>query len=99
MSCWAHGEQTTESSCYWPFKFFFNSLNVILIQLYKKKEARGMGKSVPANIPPCTCKKSGLELCLAQDAGLPGNLAARQADRQASRLSGNGESATSERES
>jgi hypothetical protein len=51
---------------------------VILIQLYKKKEARGMGKSFLANIPPPMCKKSGLELCLAQDAGPLGNLAARQ---------------------
>jgi hypothetical protein len=51
---------------------------VILIQLYKKKEAQGMGKSFLANIPPPTCKKSGLELCLAQDAGPLGNLAARQ---------------------
>jgi hypothetical protein len=33
-----------------------------------------MGKSFPANIPPCTCKKSGLELGLAQDGGLLGNL-------------------------
>ena len=87
------------SSCYWPFKFYFNSLNVILIQLYKKKEARSMGKSFLANIPPPTCEKSGLELGLAQAAGPLGNLAARQADRQASCLSGNGESATSERES
>jgi hypothetical protein len=57
---------------------------VIEIQLYKKKEARGMGKSFLANIPPPTCEKSGLELCLAQDAGPLGNLAARQADRQES---------------
>ncbi len=57
---------------------------MILIQLYKKKEARGMGKSFLANIPPTMCEKSGLELCLAQDAGPLGNLAARQADRQAS---------------
>jgi hypothetical protein len=55
---------------------------VIFIQLYKKKEARAMGKSFLANIPPPTCKKSGLEICLAQDAGPLGNLAARQADRQ-----------------
>ncbi len=41
-----------------------------------------MGKSFVANIPPPTCEKSGLELCLAQDAGPLGNLAARQADRQ-----------------
>jgi hypothetical protein len=87
------------SSWDWPFKFYFNLLNVILIQLYKKKEVRGMGKSFLANIPPPTCEKSGLELCLAQDAGPLGNLEARQADRQASCLSGNGESATSERES
>jgi hypothetical protein len=33
-----------------------------------------MGKSFLANIPPCTCEKSGLELCLAQDAGPLGNL-------------------------
>jgi hypothetical protein len=59
-------------------KFYFNLLNVILIQLYKKKEARGMGKSIRANIPPPTCEKSGLELCLAQDADPLGNLAARQ---------------------
>ncbi len=61
-----------------------------------------MGKFFLANIPPPTCKKSGLELYLAQDAGPLGNLAARQADRQqklASSLSGNGESATSARES
>jgi hypothetical protein len=58
-----------------------------------------MGKSFLANIPPPTCEKSGLELCLAQDAVPLGNLAARQADRQASCLSGNGESVTSERES
>ncbi len=63
-------------------KYCFNSLNVIFIQLYKKKEARAMGKSFLANIPLPTCKKSGLELCLAQDAGPLGNLAARQADRQ-----------------
>ncbi len=72
---------------------------MILIQLYKKKQARGIGKSFLANIPPPTCEKSGLELCLAQDAGPLGNLAARQADRQASCLSGNGKCATSERES
>jgi hypothetical protein len=30
--------------------------------LYKKKEARGMGKSFLANIPPPTCEKSGLDL-------------------------------------
>ncbi len=51
---------------------------MILIQLYKKKEARGMGKSFRANIPPRTCEKSGLELCLAQDAGPLGNLVPRQ---------------------
>jgi hypothetical protein len=33
-----------------------------------------MGKSFLANIPPCTCEKSGLELGLAQDVGLLGNL-------------------------
>jgi hypothetical protein len=57
-------------------------LNVIFIELYKKKEARDMGKSFLANIPQSTCEKSGLELCPAQDAGPLGNLAARQADRQ-----------------
>ncbi len=41
-----------------------------------------MGKSFLTNIPPPTCEKSGLELSLAQRAGLPGNLAARQTDRQ-----------------
>jgi hypothetical protein len=56
--------------------------------LYKKKEARAMGKSILANIPPPTCKKSGLELGLAQDAGSLGNLAARQTDRQRASLSG-----------
>ncbi len=35
-------------------EFYFNSLNVILIQLYKKKEERAMGKSFLANIPPPT---------------------------------------------
>jgi hypothetical protein len=67
--------------------------------LYKKKEARAMGKSIPANIPPPTCEKSGLELGLAQAAGPLGNLVARQTDRQQASLSGKGESATSVRES
>jgi hypothetical protein len=47
-----------------------------------------MGKSFLANIPPPTCEKSGLKLGLAQGAGLPGNLAARQTDRQRASLSG-----------
>jgi hypothetical protein len=67
--------------------------------LYMKKEARAMGKSILANIPTPTCKKSGLELGLAQAAGPAGNLAARQTDRQQASLSGKGESATSARES
>jgi hypothetical protein len=71
---------------------------VILYELYKKKEARAMGKSILTNIPPLTCEKSGLELGLAQAAGPLGNLAARQTDRQRASLSGK-ESATSERES
>ncbi len=49
-----------------------------------------MGKSFLANIPPPTCEKSGLELCLAQDAGPLGNLVARQTDRQRASLSGKG---------
>jgi hypothetical protein len=72
---------------------------VILYELYNKKEARAMGKSILANIPPPTCQKSGLELGLAQAAGPLGNLAARQTDRQQASLSGKGESATSARES
>ncbi len=72
---------------------------MILIQLYKKKEAQAMEKSFLANIPPPSCEKSGLELCLAQDAGPLGNLAARQTDRQRASLSGKRESATSARES
>jgi hypothetical protein len=47
-----------------------------------------MGKSFLANIPPPTCKKSGLELGLAQAAGPLDNLAARQTDRQGASLSG-----------
>ncbi len=58
------------NSCYWPFKFHLNSLKTILL----KKEARAMGKSFLANIPPCTCEKSGLELGLVQDGGRLGNL-------------------------
>ncbi len=57
---------------------------MILIQLYKKKEAQAMGKLFLAKILPPMCEKSGLELCPAQDAGPLGNLVARQADRQAS---------------
>ncbi len=72
---------------------------MILYELYKKKEARAMGKFILINIPPPTCEKSGLELGLAQAAGPLGNLAARQTDRQRASLSGKGESATSERES
>jgi hypothetical protein len=42
-----------------------------------KKEARAMEKAILANIPQLlTCKKSGLELGLAQAAGPLGNLAA-----------------------
>ena len=67
--------------------------------LYKKKEARAMGKSILANIPPPTCEKSGLELGLAQAAGPLGNLAARQTERQWPNLSGKGGSTTSARES
>jgi hypothetical protein len=67
--------------------------------LYKKKEARAMGKSILANIPPPTCEKSGLELGLAQAAGPLGNLAARQTDQQQASLFGKEESATSARES
>ncbi len=55
---------------------------VILYELYKKKEARAMGKSILANIPPPLCEKSGLELGMAHAAGPLGNLAARQTDRQ-----------------
>jgi hypothetical protein len=55
---------------------------VILYELYKKKDARAMGKSILANIPPPLCEKSGLELGMAQAAGPLGNLAARQTDRQ-----------------
>ncbi len=84
---------------YWPIKFYSISLIVILYELYKKKEARAMGKSILANIPPPTCEKSGLELSLAQAAGLLGNLVARQTDRQRASLSGKGDSATSARES
>ncbi len=62
---------------------------MILYELYKKKEAQTVGKSILANIPPPTCEKSGLELSLAQGAGLPGNLAARQTDWQWSSLFGN----------
>jgi hypothetical protein len=72
---------------------------VILYELCKKKEARAMGKSILANFPPPTCKKSGLELGLAHAAGPLGNLAARQTDRQQASLSGKGESATSAKES
>jgi hypothetical protein len=57
--------------------------------MYKKKEARAIGKSILTNIPPPTSEKSGLELGLAQGACLPGNLAARQTDRQRASLSGN----------
>ncbi len=67
--------------------------------LYKKKEARAVGKSILANIPPPMCKKSGLELGLAQAACPLGNLAARQTDWQWASLSGKEESATSARES
>jgi hypothetical protein len=49
-----------------------------------------MGKSFLATIPPPTCEKSGLELCLAQDASPLGNLAVRQTDRQQASLSGKG---------
>ncbi len=72
---------------------------MILYELYKKKEARAMGKSILAIIPRPTCEKSGLEFGLAQAAGPLGNLAARQTDRQQASLSGEGESATSARES
>jgi hypothetical protein len=48
---------------------------------------------------PYIVRKSGLELGLAKDGGPLGNMAARQADRQRASLSGNGESATSARES
>jgi hypothetical protein len=58
-----------------------------------------MGKSILANIPPPTCKKSGLELGLAQATNPLGNLAARQTYLQRVSLSGKGESTTSERES
>ncbi len=83
---------------YWPIKIYFISWLVILYELYKKKEARAMGKSILANIPPPMCKKSGLELDLVQAASPLGNLAARQTDRQRASLSGKGESATSERD-
>jgi hypothetical protein len=72
---------------------------VILYELYKEKEARVMGKSILANIPPPMCEKSGLELSWAQAAGPLGNLAARQTDWQQASLSGKGESTTSARES
>jgi hypothetical protein len=84
---------------YWPNKFYFISLLVILYELHKKKEARPMGKSILANIPPPTCEKSSLELGQAQAAGPLGNLAARQTDWQQASLSGKGESTTSARES
>ncbi len=69
-------------SLHWTVEFYFSLLNVILIQLYKKKEARAMGKSFLANILTPMCEKSGWELGLAQDAGPLGNLAARETDRQ-----------------
>ncbi len=72
---------------------------MISYELYEKKEARAMGKSILTNIPPPTCEKSGWELSLAQAAGPLGNLTASQTDRQWASLSGKGESATSARES
>ncbi len=77
---------------YWPIKFYFISWLVILYELYKKKEARAMGRSILANIPPPTCEQLGLELGLTQAAGPLGDLAARQTDRQWAILSGKGES-------
>jgi hypothetical protein len=38
-------------------KYYFNLLNVIFIQLYKKKEARAMGKPFLTNIPPTYVQK------------------------------------------
>jgi hypothetical protein len=46
------------------------------------------GEIYPCQYSPPTCEKSGLELGLAQDAGPPGNLAARQTDRQRASLFG-----------
>jgi hypothetical protein len=53
-----------------------------------------MGKSFLANIPPCTCEKSGLELGLAQDGGRLGNLGGWARSGELT-----GKLATSERES
>ncbi len=87
------------NSLYWPINSYFIPWLLILYELYKKKEARAMGKSILANISPPTCEKSGLELGLTQAAGPLGNLAARQTDRQRASLSGKGENTTSEKES
>jgi hypothetical protein len=57
---------------YWPFKFY--SISSLMI-LYKKKEARGMGKSFLGNIPHLRAKSQAESSAMAQAAGPLGNLA------------------------
>ncbi len=41
---------------YWPFNSFYSLPSFILYELYKKKEARAMGKSILANVPHLRAK-------------------------------------------
>jgi hypothetical protein len=49
-------EYSIVNSAVFTRNFYFNLLNVILYELYKKKEAWAMGKSILANFPHLRAK-------------------------------------------